>query len=154
MDTVITTLNDSDKDKVFDLLTDPEVMRFLGPRRALTLAEAEEWFESAQSEQDRFAFRCTKSGELVGFCGMKVIEGKSDFGYFIRKKFWGKGLAKQMCQLALSQLSQRYNLSTFHIFIAENNIASLKVAQSLGWVKQKPYQNDCESGHLYQIVQE
>ncbi|UAB73242.1 GNAT family N-acetyltransferase [Vibrio sp. SCSIO 43132] len=154
MDTVITTLNDSDKDNVFDLLTDPEVMRFLGPRRALTLAEAEEWFESAQSEKDRFPFRCSKSGELVGFCGMKIIEGKRDFGYFIRKKFWGKGLAKQMCQLALSQLSRRYDLSTFHIFIAENNIASLKVAQSLGWVKQKPYQNDCESGHLYQIVQE
>ncbi|ERS84124.1 hypothetical protein Q672_19410 [Marinobacter sp. EVN1] len=45
-------LYQQDKAAVMAMLRDPEVMRFLGPRRTLTEDEADSWFESALANPD------------------------------------------------------------------------------------------------------
>ncbi|MGF1753651.1 GNAT family N-acetyltransferase [Vibrio makurazakiensis] len=88
---VISQLVDSDRSAVFDLLQDEQTMRFLGPRRPLTDEEADAWFANEIQAESRFAFRSIETNEIVGFCGITLLDGELDFDYFIRQKFWGKG---------------------------------------------------------------
>ncbi len=148
---VITALCDSDRHDVFDLLQDKQAMRFLGPRRPLTESESEAWFIKEQQAENRFAFRCIKTNEIVGFCGITLIDGELDFGYFIRSKFWGQGLTTLMCKLTVLELSQTFELSQVKVFIANDNVGSQKVANKLGWSRKCEAKNEFESGHLYQI---
>ncbi|MFD2179630.1 GNAT family N-acetyltransferase [Veronia pacifica] len=141
----------TDRDATFDLLQHVEVMKYLGPRRPLSDAEAQAWFEHEFTQQKRFAFRLPVSGELVGFCGVTEIDGVDDFGYFLRRKFWGKGFAKKMCQLAVSELAASTDFDQVKVFIADSNVSSQKIAQYLGWKKYKAASNDYEHGALYQI---
>ncbi|WP_331421706.1 GNAT family N-acetyltransferase [Vibrio owensii] len=79
------------------------------------------------------------------------LSAELDFGYFIRHKFWGQGLAVLMCKLAIFKLAQTIDLTQVKVFIASDNVGSQKVAHKLGWQIKSAAKNEFESGHLYQI---
>lgn len=147
----ISQLTENDRNEVFDLLQDSETMKFLGPRRPLTDEESEEWFINELKSESRFVFRFVETNEVVGFCGLMLIDGELDFSYFIRRKFWGFGFATLMCKEVICKLSPTIDLSKVKVFIASNNIGSQKVAQKLGWIRKCKFNNEFESGFLYQI---
>ncbi|HHY0387970.1 GNAT family N-acetyltransferase [Vibrio parahaemolyticus] len=117
----------------------------------MTDAEAEVWFANEQQSETRFAFRSVETNEIVGFCGITLLDAELDFGYFIRQKFWGQGLASLMCKSAIYKLAQTIDLAQVKVFIATDNVGSQKVAQKLGWQIKCAAENEFESGHLYQI---
>lgn len=123
----------------------------MGPRRPLTGSETEAWFAKELHAETRFAFRAVETNEMIGFCGITLLGGELDFGYFIRQKFWGQGLVPLMCKLAIAKLAQSIDLAQVKVFIASNNIGSKKVAHKLGWQIICATDNEFESGHFYQI---
>ncbi|MCC4263057.1 GNAT family N-acetyltransferase [Oceanimonas baumannii] len=145
-------LRHQDKEAVIAMLGDPQVMRFLGPRRALTEGEADAWFGNALVNPDRFAIADAESDEFIGFCGVKQIDGVLDFGYFIRSEFWGNGIAAKACELAVERLSSEIDLETVQVFIADDNVASQKVAQKLGWQATYNDSNDGYDGRYYRVT--
>ncbi|WP_087018188.1 GNAT family N-acetyltransferase [Thaumasiovibrio subtropicus] len=147
----LSELSLSDKESVFALLKDPEVMRYLGPRRPLTDAEAQQWFDDALNNPSRLVFREASTNDLIGFCGIKMLGGKADFGYFLLRQFWGKGYATRMCEMTIEALANRTDFSTVEVFIAEHNLASIRLANRLGWRRIKASKNAFESGYLYLI---
>lgn len=134
------------------MLTDPDVMRFLGPRRALSKDEAEDWFESTLDKPSRFVIADSASDEFIGFCGVKEIDGILDFGYFIRSEFWGNGIAAKACALAVEKLAPEIDLDAVHVFIAEDNKASKRVAEKLGWPAVRTTTKAGERGRYYRIT--
>nr|WP_086939623.1 GNAT family N-acetyltransferase [Thaumasiovibrio occultus] len=144
-------LNEGDKTEVFELLQDPDVMRYLGPRRPLTDSEAQAWFDEARHTPSRLVFRHCQSQQLIGFCGIKQIDGEWDFGYFLRRPFWGQGYASRMCQIAIAELAPRTDFTRLHLFIADDNTGSLKVANRLGWQRIGDHHNGYEQGALFRI---
>ncbi|ADP96740.1 GNAT family N-acetyltransferase [Marinobacter adhaerens] len=141
-----------DKKAVIAMLGDPKVMRFLGPRRALAEGEAGSWFENAVANPTRFTVAHADTDEFIGFCGIKQIDGVPDFGYFIRSELWGNGIAAKACELAVEKLSSEIDLSTIQVFIADDNLASQKVAQKLGWQATHNGSKDGEYGRYYRIT--
>lgn len=134
------------------MLGDPKVMRFLGPRRALTEDEADSWFENALANPERFAIAEADTDEFIGFCGIKQIDDVFDFGYFIRSEFWGNGIAVRACRLAVEKLAAYIDLETAQVFIADENIASKRVAEKLGWQATHSGPKDGEHGRYYRIT--
>ncbi len=134
------------------MLGDSEVMRFLGPRRALTEDEADSWFENALDSPSRFVIADADTDEFIGFCGIKDIDGVLDFGYFIRAEFWGKGIAAKACELAVEKLATKVDLEAVQVFIAEDNVASRKVAEKLGWQEVLSANKDGEYRRYYRIT--
>ncbi len=145
-------LRHQDKEAVISMLRDPQVMRFLGPSRALAEDEADSWFESALTNPTRFAVANADTDEFIGFCGVKQMDGAPDFGYFIRLEFWGNGIAAQACKLAVERLSSEIDLDTVRVFIADDNVASQRVAQKLGWQATHNDTKDGEYGRYYRIT--
>ncbi|MFL1467374.1 GNAT family N-acetyltransferase; N-acetyltransferase [Marinobacter sp. HN1S83] len=145
-------LQQKDRAAVVSMLGDSRVMRFLGPRRPLTEDEANSWFRNALDNPSRFVIAEADTDEFIGFCGIKEINDVLDFGYFIRSEFWGKGIAAKACQLAVEKLATEVDLEAAQVFIAEDNVASQKVTEKLGWqVKQVGYK-DGEHGRYYRIT--
>lgn len=134
------------------MLQDPGVMRFLGPRRVLTEDEADSWFENALDNPSRFVIAQSDTDEFIGFCGVKEIEGVLDFGYFIRSEFWGNGIVVRASRLVLERLSAEIDTESVQVFIADDNVASKRVAQKLGWQVTHNGTKDGEYGGYYRIV--
>ncbi|RJG42752.1 GNAT family N-acetyltransferase [Motilimonas pumila] len=130
---IIASLTLADKPAVFSMLQDPEVMRFLGPQRALTDAEAEVWFNEHLLTPSRLVFKDKHTHALIGFCGVKQIAGQDDFGYFLLRQFWGQGLALKIIQMALIEIAKSQTLEQCQVFIDKDNGASLALANKLGW---------------------
>ncbi|MCZ4127111.1 GNAT family N-acetyltransferase [Pseudomonadota bacterium 24LQ007] len=145
-------LRRQDKEAVIAMLRDPQVMRFLGPRRALAEDEADAWFENALVNPTRFTVANAHTDEFIGFCGIKQIDGVPDFGYFIRSEFWGNGIAAEACELAVERISSEIDLDTVQVFIADDNLASQRVAQKLGWKATQDDTKDGEVGRYYRIT--
>lgn len=144
-------LNQRDRPAVLSMLADPAVMRFLGPRRALSYNEGADWFNDALQGPSRFVISDVTSDEFIGFCGIKEINGILDFGYFIRSEFWGNGIATRACELAVEKLAQEVDLDAAQVFIADENEASKRVAEKMGWQVVRSSTKDGEFGHYYQI---
>ncbi len=147
----ISSLIAEDEAAVIEMLLDPDVMKFLGPRRALTKVEAKVWFQGEYSCPSRFALRTLNTNELVGFCGIKTIDDVLDFGYFIRRKYWGQGFATEVCELSIARLKENTNFNNVEVFIAKENVASVHIAGKLGWKKLKEVKKREELGYLYRI---
>ena len=144
-------LVEEDRSSVYDLLGNDQVMKFIGPRKSLSKNESDDWFSSELKNPSRYVVASIESNDLLGFCGVKNIEGTLDFGYFLREKYWGQGYAKEACSLALKELSKRLDLSIVEIFIACDNEASLGVAKSLGWSFLGATNKNGERGELYGV---
>jgi ribosomal-protein-alanine N-acetyltransferase len=140
-----------DKSSVIELLRDPDVMCFLGPRRALSQSEAMQWFDNELASSSRYVVASQKNNQLIGFCGIKIVAGISDFGYFFAKKFWGKGFASEACQLVIKKLAEDVDVSSLQVFIAKQNTASLGVAKKLNWLRLSKSMKDGEQGYYFQI---
>jgi RimJ/RimL family protein N-acetyltransferase len=145
-------LKHKDRAAVVLMLRDFKVMRFLGPRRALTESEADSWFKSALDSPSRLVIADAHTDEFIGFCGIKDIDSVLDFGYFIRSEFWGKGIAAKACELAIQKLAPETNFEKVQVFIAEDNVASKRVAEKLGWQVMQSASKDGEYGRYYRIT--
>ncbi|MDW0361454.1 GNAT family N-acetyltransferase [Vreelandella venusta] len=145
-------LHAHDRLAVVSMLRDPAVMRFLGPRRALTEDESDLWFKSALANPSRFVIADVNSDEFIGFCGIKEMNGVVDFGYFIRTEFWGKGIAAKACELVVEKLATEVDWETVQVFISENNVASKRVAEKLGWQVVHGATKDGDYGRYYRIT--
>jgi ribosomal-protein-alanine N-acetyltransferase len=135
----------------FDLLQNPKVMQYIGPRRPLTDDEVTEWFDTEINNPSRFVIASIKSDEIIGFCGIKEIDGVLDFGYFLREVFWNQGYATEACRIALLQLASTINIFEIEIFIALDNHASRSVATKLNWLQLSSVKKNGELGHFYAV---
>jgi RimJ/RimL family protein N-acetyltransferase len=144
-------LCDGDRDGVFDLLQNSKVMTHIGPRRTLTDNEVLDWINTELVSPSRFVVASNESDEIIGFCGVKEINGVLDFGYFLREKYWNQGYATEACRLALSKLSSTMNIADIEIFIALDNYASRNVATKLNWLRLSDIKKNGEQGHLYAV---
>lgn len=148
---ILRDIKERDRCQAYDLLSDPSVMTFIGPRRALSMDESKEWFDLEIQSPSRYVIATKNNDELVGFCGIKEINGVLDFGYFLRKKFWGNGYATEACALALQRIPTHIDIASIEIFIAEDNLASQGVAKNLGWSRIKKTTKNNETGCLYAV---
>ena len=141
---------------LIDMFTNPQVMRYIGPRRALTEEETQQWLNDILIQQDRvltrYAVTLKETDELIGVAGLRHEEGIQDFGYYFRRKFWGKGYAIEACSAILKHIENTLNIRDYQIFIADENIDSIRMIQKLGFQAAEAITKSAEHGHLYKRI--
>ena len=138
---------------LLDMFTDSEVMKYIGPRRAMTQEETEEWLSNILHKQDReltrYAVALKGTAELIGVAGLRNEEGVKDFGYYFRRKFWGQGYAREACSVIINYIETTLQIRDYQIFIADENINSIKMIKKLGMQPIRRIKKSGEQGHLY-----
>jgi RimJ/RimL family protein N-acetyltransferase len=69
-------------------------------------------------------------GEVAGNIGCWQDGERRLVGYWIGRKFWGRGLATQ----ALAELVGIVDVRPLHAYVAEGNVASIRVLEKCGFV--------------------
>ena len=153
---IIRKFKPDDVAALIDMFTDPDVMKYIGPRRALTEDEAKEWLSDVLLQQDRvlsrYAVALQETDELIGVAGLRDAESIKDFGYYFRRKFWGKGYASEACSAILRYIENTLDIRDYQIFIADENINSIRMIRRLGFQAVEGMMKSTEQGHLYKRI--
>ena len=142
-------LHEPDRAAVHELLSDPQVMRFIGPRRVMTTIEIDAWFATQLQDfahgNRRHAVALRTTDEFIGMVGLQMGSTVNDFGYYFLRCSWGHGYALEACRAALAALQGM----ELEIFIAADNTASARVMTRLGHVATQQGTRHGEAGWLY-----
>lgn len=138
---------DGDFDFLQSLLADPEVVRFIGNGNTRNRSEALEflyWIYRSYREAPAIGLRVMfreKDNQRIGHAGLvsQLVDGTEEFeiGYWVASAYWGQGYAKEAAaairDYAIHQLGKKRLIS----LIQPGNLASKKVAQSVGMTLEK-----------------
>lgn len=131
-----------------DLVADPDVHRFLGPRAAdpvtdmfsRTLRGGGSWFFYGYGTFMAFE---RHSGAFVGQLGVfhsmrgfgKNMDDVAEAGWIVAKPHWGKGYAAEGMSEALRWIDTVHALPRTSCMIERGNMSSVKLAERLGYVR-------------------
>ena len=101
---------------------------------------AEIWvrFNLAKARPENFAIEV--DGELAGAVGCLVLDGErrgcAEVGYWIARKFWGRGLATAACRALTEYLFERCDLRRLEAHAHGGNLASQRVLEKSGFRRE------------------
>jgi RimJ/RimL family protein N-acetyltransferase len=118
-----------------DMLDDIAVSRMLArvphPYR---LEDARAWFAMVErGDQDEPAFTINLDGSIAGMIGFKNEPDERSLGFWLGRQFWGRGLMSEAAQAAIAWFFSRYDCDALHAGAFEDNPASLRVQEKLGF---------------------
>lgn len=119
------------------IVSNPEVMRYIGDGHTPTYEEAEAYVhKSMKSYKDngwsRFPILLKETGELIGFCGYMAIDGRIDFGWRLAKQHWGKGYATEAAKAVLELGINQFHFCEITCVVYQDNTPSIRVIEKLG----------------------
>ena len=141
-----------DLDDLYALYSDPEMRRYFpvegaSPDRTLTREETWEeleWFLNGHPKHPELGLWATvlkENGAFIGRCGLLpwTIDGQDEVevAYMIDKAYWRRGLASEAASGIRDYAFQQLGLSRLICMIYPENVASVKVAESMGMAFEK-----------------
>ena len=69
-------------------------------------------------------------GQVAGYIGSWVADGRRLVGYWIGREFWGRGVATAALAAFVVEVKER----PLHAFVAEHNVGSIRVLEKGGFV--------------------
>ncbi len=108
-----------------------------------TLREARKWIEKnireARKKKPRFiTFNIDIGGELVGAVGVSNIEygHKAEIGYWLARKFWGRGLMPQAVREVTQFCFNTLRLKRVYAYVFVFNHSSMRVLEKCGFKRE------------------
>jgi len=140
---VLRLFTPEDVQAMYDLSSDPEVIRYAEAAPVKDLEEAREKLESgpladyAKYGYGRFAIEDRGTGEVIGFCGIKYIPeiGLPEIGYRLVRSYWGRGLCTEAARACVDYARNDLEIGKLVALIIPENAASIRVAEKLGMQK-------------------
>ena len=136
---ILRMFREDDAEAYARICADPEVMRYLGEGKTLSLPEA--WRQMAffvghwhLLGYGQFALEEKSSGRLIGRVGFQNPKGRPAFelGWTLAREFWGKGYASEGARCALKYAFEELDRDHVISLINPDNKPSIKVAERLG----------------------
>ena len=155
---VVKELTLEDLDDLFELYGDEEITQYTD---ALHIYEEEKELQRAYIENMYRYFGyglwlvfSKDTGELIGRAGLEHREYHNeielDLGYVIGKKYQRQGYATEICEAIISFAKENTGFERMNVLIKEENLASKKLAQKLGFLYLEDFEkeNGCFSRYV------
>ncbi len=126
---------------VYEICSDPEVMRYYGVKPYDSLEKAEkhlDWLASLPKENKGLRWVITLKDEDryigdVGFDDYKIQHNRAEVGYILGKEHWGKGIMTEALEAVLKYGFEEMKLNRVQALIDPRNRASLRVVEKQGF---------------------
>ena len=136
---VLRAFREDDTEPLFELMQDPDVVRYIGDRRIPTRQECWRaiagWIGHwALRGYGLWAVDDRESSDLIGRIGLinPVDWPGPEVGYTIGKRWWGRGLATEGARAAMDWGFENREFEELISLIDPANAASISVASKLG----------------------
>ncbi len=127
-----------DAEVFFRLNSHPDVMRYTGEPCLTSIEEARRAI-SSYPDFDRVGYGrwgCfeRKSGDLIGFCGLKYLQELDavDVGFRFFPEYWGRGLGTEVCAASIAFGLDTLKLNSLIGLVLPENTASIRVLEKCG----------------------
>ena len=130
-----------DAQDLLHLNSDPEVIKYTGDDPFGSIEKARDFIVNYDHYDKhgfgRWAVIRKKDDRFIGWCGLKFNEeDEIDLGFRFFKRDWGKGYASEAAQATIDFGIEHLKMTRFVGRSAQENIASIKVLEKLGFVFQ------------------
>lgn len=127
----------SDAQAMYDLNSDPEVVRWTGDPPFDSVSQAREFLQNYKDYETngygRWPVIDKEKNEFVGWCGLKLNEQNLvDLGYRFFRKDWGKGYATESARACLGYGFLALGMDEIIGRVARQNPASGRVLEKIG----------------------
>lgn len=135
---------EEDIPSLHSIFSDPQTMAYYPA--PFTYEQTYNWVKRNQRRyrEDGYglwAICLKENNTFIGDCGLvkQMIAGKTEveIGYHIHKKYWSKGLATEAAKACKEYGFQYLQLNKLISMIDPNNMASIRVAEKIGFTKEK-----------------
>lgn len=134
-------LERSDLARSIKWLNNPEIMRLLGRRHAMSMAEEEKWYEDyLKAGKSRIFAIVEENGEHIGNIGLHNIDKenrRASLGIVIgEKQKWGMGYGSKALMTALKYAFRELGLHKVSLRVFQNNERAIKSYSRCGFKKE------------------
>jgi ribosomal-protein-alanine N-acetyltransferase len=147
---------EEDSPFLYSIFSDLETMKYYPA--PFSLEQTQDWVRKNQERYKKDGFGlwaiCLKeNNEIIGDCGLvkQVVDGKTEveIGYHINKKHWSKGFATEAAKSCKEYGFYNLELAKLLSIIDPMNLASIKVAERIGFSKEKEVFIFNKKHHIY-----
>jgi ribosomal-protein-alanine N-acetyltransferase len=146
---ILDSWRSSDWTEFRPIATDPEVMRYINGGIPWTDEQVQNFvyrqimLRSARGFC-RWKLLDASTGELIGFCGAGIWRDVPDpeIGWWIARRYWGRGLATEAARAALDDALERVCLRRIISIARPENTASIGVMKKLGLRFDAEFESD------------
>lgn len=146
---ILDTWQTSDWTAFRPIATDVEVMRFITGGVPWSDTQIQDFVErqvKLYSERGYCRWKLIEksSSELIGFCGVGFWRDAVDpeIGWWLARRYWGRGLASEAARVALDDAFERVRLDRIISIALPANIASTRIMQRLGLQFEVEFESD------------
>ncbi len=122
-------------------INDPQVRKYLTPRKPITIMEGVEWIRSNSKSDKDIIFAVVKKDNMehignMGLHNIDEITNTATFGFMIgEKKYWKKGYGTEMLELMLEYAFNTLGLRRVKSSALKPNKGSCKTHKKCGFKK-------------------
>ena len=135
-------LRKQDVPALFEVFSDPRVMRYWSTPPMQDLSEATRLFEKIQEgfrSRQLFQWGIQFEDDLLGTCTLfhlDFVHGRGEIGYALGHRFWGKGLAREAVTRVIAFAFETLSLHRIEADVDPRNDRSLKLLEHLGFRRE------------------
>ena len=141
---IIRQFTPQDLDKLIELRSDDDVIKYLGGRRLQNPEAIAKRLEFYTDCYRRFGYgMCAmiwrETSEMIGWSGLQPLEdsGDTEVGYGMIKEFWGRGIGFECASVWLRYGFENTNLTRIVAVASPENTASWRIMEKLGMRREK-----------------
>jgi len=131
----------SDANAIYKCVRDKTIVRYMTIPYPYRLKHAKDWIKKSNERFRKktdyeFSIVFKVNNEIVGGMSLMHVDKKNqnaEVGYWLAKKYWGQGLAKEALKLALNFGFRRLKLRKMYAGVFEPNMRSSKLLESMGF---------------------
>lgn len=135
-----------DSENMFQLNSDPEVIRYTGDDPFSSVEEARLFIRHYDKYKKfgygRWTILLRETNEYVGWCGLSytVDTKETDLGFRLLKKNWNKGFATEAAENCLMYGFQQLALKKIIGRAMKDNKASIRILEKIGMTFEKKFE--------------
>lgn len=126
-----------DLDNLAALLSDEDVMRYVGDGKPVSREESDKALRSiirhwADHGFGRWAVIDKETDSFAGFGGLRSLMGTPEVVYHFAKDYWGRGLATELAIASLKYGFEEHQFDRIVAIAKPENLASIRVMEKAG----------------------
>jgi RimJ/RimL family protein N-acetyltransferase len=142
--TVLRWISEDDIDSLYEIFSDPQVMRYWStiplPNREAAAELQREIAEGNESEKMfKWGVALRDSGSVIGTAtlfNLNVDNGRAELGYAMARAYWGKGYMNEALEALVSHAFEVMGLRRLEADVDPRNAASIRTLERLGFQRE------------------